>query len=167
MLALEPHRISSYFQLPPCVGEAGTVLIASSSGQKGERHPLDAGDHAVLYRSDTTMKYTLGFYRWKQTGAGSFLPHRLPLSGCWPPSARDCKIRLPQWQFLRSFMLGLTTVMFNAAIMGVPLPTGTTIMLVIPIISPCFQACCWPSMSAGGVVEHRGRFSRCRDRGRG
>ncbi len=84
---------------------------------------------------DTTMKYTLGFYPLMEANWGRFFFATLfaaLVAGRRLPEI--AKSKLPQWQFLRSFMLGLTTVMFNAAIMGVPLPTGTTIMFLTPII---------------------------------
>jgi drug/metabolite transporter (DMT)-like permease len=81
------------------------------------------------------MKYTLGFYPLMEANWGRFFfatvfaalvaGRRLP---------EIAKSKLPQWQFVRSSMLAITTVVFNAAIMGVPLPTGTTIMFLTPVI---------------------------------
>lgn len=84
---------------------------------------------------DTTMKYTLGFYPLMEANWGRFFfatVFAALICGRRLPAL--LRTKLPQWQALRSLMLAITTGVFNAAIMGVPLPTGTVIMFMTPII---------------------------------
>ncbi|MBG1231539.1 DMT family transporter [Aestuariivirga litoralis] len=84
---------------------------------------------------DTTVKYTLAFYPLMEVNWGRFFfatVIAVIIAGRRLPQL--LKTALPQWQALRSLLLAITTGVFNAAIMGVPLPTGTVIMFLTPII---------------------------------
>ena len=84
---------------------------------------------------DTTMKYTLGFYPLMEANWGRFFFATVFAALiCGRRLPELMKTRLPGWQALRSLLLAITTGVFNAAIMGVPLPTGTVIMFMTPII---------------------------------
>jgi drug/metabolite transporter (DMT)-like permease len=84
---------------------------------------------------DTTMKYTLGFYPLMEANWGRFFFATLFAALiCGRQLPQLVKTRLPGWQALRSLALALTTGFFNAAIVNVPLATGTVIMYMTPIM---------------------------------
>ena len=90
---------------------------------------------ACFITLDSTMKYTLGFYPLLEVNWARFFfatVFAAMIAGRNLPTI--LKTAQLQWQFIRSLFLAITTGVFNAGIMGVPLPTGTVIMFMTPII---------------------------------
>ena len=84
---------------------------------------------------DSVMKYALQTYSLLEVTWGRFFfatVFAAMLCGRGLPQL--IKTRQPGLQALRSLMLAITTGLFNAGIHLEPLPTGTTIMFMTPII---------------------------------
>ncbi len=84
---------------------------------------------------DATMKYTLEFLPLVEvTWARFFFASLLALIICGRDLKQLWRSKHPGFQLLRSLLLMLTTGLFNAGIMLVPLATATVLMFMSPIL---------------------------------
>ena len=84
---------------------------------------------------DSVMKYAMQTYPLLQVTWGRlFFATVFAAMLCGRDLPQRIKTQQPRLQILRSLMLALTTGIFNAGIRLEPLPTGTTIMFMTPII---------------------------------
>ena len=90
---------------------------------------------------DSTMKLSLATYSVLEVSWARFFfstVFALLLAGRQMPQLIITK--QPKLQLFRSFMLCATTAVFNVGIAVVPLPTGTTIMMLTPLLVTLFSA---------------------------
>ena len=84
---------------------------------------------------DTVMKYALQFYPLVEvTWARFFFATLIAILIAGRKLPEIAQTGQAGWQAVRSLLLASTTGLFNAGIMSVALPTGTTIMFMTPII---------------------------------